>query len=537
MDKALEMGRTSTIGSLQLFLGTSVSTIIRAVGAIILGLFILDSDYGLYAIALIPATTLGLLQDWGMGSALTRYIAKHRATDEQVEQRKIVMAGLIFAIATGVILTVVSFLTANFFAVSVYNKPASAFLITLVSITLLSGAVSSAVASVFTGFEQMKLNSYLAVINALTYSLLSASLVYFGYGALGAIIGFTAASVGQGVLSIVFVHNFILKRLPPLKTTRFDIVQTLKTLLRYGVPLGIGNIISNLGSPIFSTFMAAYISEAMIGNYKIATNFTILLTFLTVPINTVLFPTFSKLDAKNDSDLLKTVYASSVKYTNLLLIPAVMAMVVLAQPLIGTLYGDKWSFSPLFLSLTVIFYLLSLTGLRSMGSLLYAMGETKLLMAQSVLSLLLAIPIAFLLIPPLGVIGVIIGLPIASLPSSFIGIYFVWKRFGAKADFIVSLKILLASLCSTGCVYALLTYFSASSLVLLVVGATLFLLIYLVAAPVFGALNHGDIVNFRAMFSGLGIVSRLLEIPLKFIDRMLLVRDGSSKDGLLLKKQ
>ncbi len=58
MDKATEMGKTSAIDSLQLFLGTSISTIIRAVGAIVLGIFILPGDYGLYVVALIPTTTL-----------------------------------------------------------------------------------------------------------------------------------------------------------------------------------------------------------------------------------------------------------------------------------------------------------------------------------------------------------------------------------------------------------------------------------------------------------------------------------------------
>ncbi len=74
MDKATEMGKTSTVGSVQLFLGTSISTVIRAVGAIILGLFILPGDYGLYAVALIPAATLSLFQDWGIGSALTKIL-------------------------------------------------------------------------------------------------------------------------------------------------------------------------------------------------------------------------------------------------------------------------------------------------------------------------------------------------------------------------------------------------------------------------------------------------------------------------------
>ena len=82
MDKATEMGKTSAFGSLQLFFGTSISTVIRAVGAIVLGLFISPGDYGLYAVALIPTTTLALFQDWGIGSALIRYFAKYRATNE-----------------------------------------------------------------------------------------------------------------------------------------------------------------------------------------------------------------------------------------------------------------------------------------------------------------------------------------------------------------------------------------------------------------------------------------------------------------------
>jgi hypothetical protein len=78
MKKALEMGRTSAAGGFQLFLGRVISTVIMAVGTIILGGLILPSDYGLYTVALIPATTLMLFQDWGVSAALTRHCAKCR---------------------------------------------------------------------------------------------------------------------------------------------------------------------------------------------------------------------------------------------------------------------------------------------------------------------------------------------------------------------------------------------------------------------------------------------------------------------------
>jgi len=529
MDKATEMGKTSAIGSVQLFLGTSISTVIIAVGTVILGLYILPGDYGLYAVALIPIGTLSLFQDWGIGSALTRYCAKYRATNEEAEQRKVIIAGLIFGAATGLVLTVVSLLLANFFASTIYHKPASAFLITLVSVTILPGAISSGAASIFTGFEQMKLNSYIAVIYAVVYGVLAPLLVYFGYGAIGAIIGYTSATVVQSVIAMIFLYFFIFKKLPRSKTNKSEVVQTLKPLLNYGVPLGISNIVGGLGGPVFSFLMASYVSTVMIGNYKIATNFLVLMSFITVPIGSVLFPAFSKLDPRTEKNLLKTVFTSSVKYTVLLVVPATMAMIVLAKPLIGTLYGNKWSYAPPLLALTVVFYLLTFFGNRSYGSFLSAMGETKLLLKLSALSLIIAIPIAFLLVPPLGIIGMIIGLAVAGVPSMFIGLYLAWKHYGAKADFGASAKILLASALATVTVYLFLVFFTAANWVLLTVGSVLFLAVYLISVPLVGAINQTDANNLRTMFSGLGIISKILEIPLKIIEKPLKTRNSQAK--------
>ncbi len=320
MDKAMEIGKTTTIGSVQLFLGTSASTIIRAIGTIILGLFILPSDYGLYVVALIPASTLAVVQDWGMGSALTRFIAKYRGTTNDVEQQNVISAGLIYEVTTGTVLTLVSLLLANFFAYTMVNEPASAFLIALVSVTMLSGAISSGVASIFTGFEYMKLNSYLSVISAVAYTVCAPLLVYLGYGATGAIIGFTLSSVVQATVAGFLLYFFIRKRFSTFKVKKVELVRTLKELLNYGIPLGISSVVSSLGSPIFAFLMANYVNNVMIGNYKIATNFVILLTFVTAPITTVLFPAFSKIDNNpNNRNLLKTVFNSSVNYTNILL--------------------------------------------------------------------------------------------------------------------------------------------------------------------------------------------------------------------------
>lgn len=52
----------------------------------------------------------------------------------------------------------------------------------------------------------------------------------------------------------------------------------------------------------------------MIGNYQVAMNFMVLISFFTTPISTVLFPAFSKLSPERDEEALHTVFQSSIKY-------------------------------------------------------------------------------------------------------------------------------------------------------------------------------------------------------------------------------
>jgi hypothetical protein len=55
------------------------------------------------------------------------------------------------------------------------------------------------------------------------------------------------------------------------------------------------------------------------------------------------------------------------------------------------------------------------------------------------------------------------------------------------------------------------------------------LLVYLVTAPLIGAVNKADVDNMRGMFSGLGIVSTVLELPLRIMEKPLKLRHKKPK--------
>jgi O-antigen/teichoic acid export membrane protein len=522
MENALDLGKKSTTGSFKLFIGKILSTVILALGAIIVGLYIREGEYGLYAIALIPATIMLLFSDWGIGAAMTRFCSQYRASKRDSELRSIVIAGLRFEVISGVLLTVLSIFLANFIALNIFGKAEASFLIVVNSITIISTGLLTGIQSVFVGFERMGLNSISMAIQAIVATTVSPVLVVMGYGALGAIVGFSLSFCVACIVSFLMLYFKILNKLDK-NAASTSWIKTIRPLLSFGVPLALGNILVGVLPQIYSLVMASTVDTTLIGNYRIAMNFAVLLTFFTFPIATVLFPTFSKVDNRKDPSLLKTLFMFSVKYSSLLLIPATVGIMVLADPLVGTLYGAKWQFASDFLSIMVIINLFSMFGSYSLNSFLNATGNTRLLMKLNIVTLCIGVPISLVAIPNFGIIGLIAASVVSGLPSVFIGLYWIWKHYGVKANLQCSGRILAASAISGTVAYLSITTINGADWLRLAVGAVLFLFTYLALIPVIGALNQSDINNLRAMSSNLGVVSRIIRITLSFMEKTALI--------------
>jgi O-antigen/teichoic acid export membrane protein len=519
-DKIFEMGKTSATGSFHLFIGVAVSTIIMAVGSLILAWLLLPQEYGLYSIALIPSYMIILFRDWGINSAITRYIASLRTENKNEDIRNIIVGGLLFETATGLCLSFLSILLANSIASVLFHRPDSAGLISVVSVAIFSGSLLVASQSSFIGFENMKLNSLTLICQAVVKTTVGPLLIILGFGVLGAVVGYVLGFLVAGVIGVVALYLFFLRNLAKPQTDKKSLSETIKTMLRYGVPLSVSSMLGGFLTQFYGFMMVLFSNDAMIGNYTVASNFSVLLTFFSIPIATVLFPAFSKLNPQNEKPLLKVVFASSVKYTTLLLAPTIMAMMVLSKPMISTLYGEKWIYSPLFLTIYVAGNLAIVFGSLSLGGFLAGIGETKMQMKLGILTLLVGVPLAFLIIPPYGIIGVIVGSTLAGLPSLFWGLQWIWKHYEARADFKSSSKILAASATAALATYASISLLHTSEWIRLVTGATIFLTIYITAAPLIGAITTDDIHNLETMMSNLGIVSKLLNIPLNLAEKI-----------------
>jgi stage V sporulation protein B len=516
----LKMGKVSAIGSFQLFIGKALSTILLAIGSIILARLMAPAEYGLYTIALVPSLTMSIFHDWGLRQAMTKYIAQFKALNKNENIRDIIATGLIFKVATGLVLSLLSLFLASFIATTIFNRPLTAPLISLASIAILSHSLLDASESIFTGFERMKLISFTSICQSILKSTTSPLLVLVGYGALGAVLGHSFSFLVTGIIGVTMLYFLLFKNLKKSSTCRTDKIKTLKIMLNYGVPLSISTMLGTFLTQLYAFLMIFYCSNVIIGNYQIAVNFSLFLTFFTFPIVNVLFPAFSKLDPKSELRLIRMVFTSAVKYASMFLVPATMATIVLSEPLVNALFGQKWVYAPFFLSLYVIENLFVLLGNLVGYSFLAAVGETKILLKLSILDLSFGIPLAFILIPLYGIMGVILGTLFSGIPSLFFILYWLWKNYKAKPDFKISAKIFLTAALATMVTYFYLNLLAATPWIKLLIGGTLFLTVYLLAAPIIGPINQKDTQTLRIMFSDLGIISKLINILLTLVEKV-----------------
>jgi hypothetical protein len=96
----------------------------------------------------------------------------------------------------------------------------------------------------------------------------------------------------------------------------------------------------------------------------------------------------------------------------------------------------------------------------------------------------------------------------------------LWKGYNAKPDFKISAKIFLAAAIATMATYFSLNLLATADWIKLVIGGTFFLTVYLITAPIIGAISQTDTQTLRNMFSDLGVISKLINIPLTLAEKV-----------------
>jgi O-antigen/teichoic acid export membrane protein len=522
MSKAADMAKVSAKGSFHLLWGLVFSTVISSIATIFVARLLGSDLYGLYGIVLVAPNLIGVFRDWGINSAMVRYTAQYRSEERASEVRNIIVSGIIFEIALGMALSVVSFALSGYLAAIVFHRPEITYLIQIASISILAGGLINAATAVFTGIEKMELKSLMLILQSVIKTAIMIGLVILGFGTYGAILGFTFAIVVTGLMGVVLVWTQY-RNMPKLSNVKLEIQAYIKTMLSYGAPLSVSAIIGSFQGQYYSFLLPIfYVTDnTAIGNYGIASTFIVLITFFATPITTMLFPAFSKLNPKKEKQTLQNVFQYSVKYASLLVVPVAALVMCLAEPAISTLFGETYATAPLFLALLALTYVYTAFGSLSIGNFFSSQGKTALILYLTLISAAIGLPLGYISIMQMGVLGLIITSLVVGIPDTIISLYWMKKYYELTIDWSSSAKILASSAIAAALTYVLILELNFSSIIRLIIGAVFFGFMFVAATLVTQTINKSDIENLRGMISGLGIIGKIFSRFLNIYEKLM----------------
>jgi O-antigen/teichoic acid export membrane protein len=261
------------------------------------------------------------------------------------------------------------------------------------------------------------------------------------------------------------------------------------------------------------------------GNYQIALSFAVILTFFVVPLNTILFPAFSKINAQTEPETLKSVFKSSVKYAALIVIPTTGAIMALAKQATYTIFGEKYELTPLYLAIYVAIYLYTAFGSLSAGNIINSQGKTEVNLKLTLITAGLGLSFSLLLVPYFGVMGLLSTYLIAGIPSTLLALWWIKKNYSASIDWGASGKILLSSAITAVSTYTIISHIPLVNWIVLIIGATIFVatifvVIYIITAPLLGAINKKDVQYLKEMTKALGPFGPIFRVPLAIAERI-----------------
>lgn len=449
-DKAVSGAIWRTI---ELFCNQAIAFVI----GIILARLLSPEDYGAIGMLTIFFSVAGCFRDCGFGTAL---VQNKDRTEEDYS------TAFIFNVCTSILVFILLFIGAPFIA-DFYNMPI------LTDITRVSAL--SLVISGFTGIQYAKLNielnfkfrSQLSVLATILTGITGITLAFMGFG--------VWALVLQGLVSGI-ITGIVLWICSGWKPKLVFSKKSFKHLWKFGSNILGSGLINTIYNNLYTLVIGKCYNPASVGMYNRANGYASLPTSVIMDMALgINFPILAKL--QNDRERLLGAYEKLLKVPFYVLYPVLIGLIVLADPTIQVMIGDKWLPCVPYLQILCVGYMFfPLNGLNV--NLLMVKGRPDLVLKLDFIKK----PVGILLLVaaiPFGIIWMMVGKAAYSVIVYSMNCYYTNKIL--DYGFIKQVKVLIPIILNSlfmGVIVFIVTYFLHANILKLVIGIPLGLLVY-----------------------------------------------------------
>lgn len=315
-----------------------VQTVVGAALVLLLTRVLLTpTEYGRLNLALSVLGVLTILATLGLPKSAARYVTEFRERDPgQVPH--VLRQSVLFLGITTIFVSAAVVVTSGLLA-RLLGLPGLGPFLAIGGAYIAGRSFASYFGAIFQGFNRVVWTAVLTTVTAIGQLIFVVGLAAAGYGALGALTGYAVAyvmtaAVGAAVLYGRFYRGE--RRAPSISAG------LSRRLLEYSVPLTATRGANVLDKKVDSILLGVLVNVTAVGYYTVAKQVA---DFIAMPASSfgyTLSPELGKQKSERRLDSAARLYEQSLKYVLLVYVPAVVGLVLVADPMIRYVFGPDY---------------------------------------------------------------------------------------------------------------------------------------------------------------------------------------------------
>jgi len=334
MDQNIEHKNKTILGFIWRFLHNFGVQVISLAIQIVIARILLPEAYGIIALTSI-FTAIGMVFIHGAFSA--SIIQKKEIS--QLELSSIFYLGIMISVIFIGIITFISPMVANF-----YNEPILINVLRIQSLTILIGSTYTVHQSLMFRQMEYKKGFIAGMIGVSVQGVIGIYLAMSGFGVWALVYSLLANQIITALTIILLI------RWKPSKAFSFT---HLIQLFSYSSRIFVINLMNAIYTNVIFLFIGKIYDSETLGYYHKGYGFpTLIMNNFDGAMNNVLFSSLSRIQERKEESL--NVLRRSMKISMYISAPAMLGLVVVAEPLVSFLLTDKWLPSVPFLQIVAL---------------------------------------------------------------------------------------------------------------------------------------------------------------------------------------
>lgn len=378
--------------------------LMQVVIQIVLARLLLPEDYGIIGLLTIFISISDVFILQGFTTALIQKKDADEVDFSSVFFANILMSLCIYAFFFAIAPAVAAF----------YNLSQLCSVMRVMSLNILIGALCAVHNAIISKKLEFKVSFIRNMANTATQGIVGIAMALLGFG-VWSLVGSKIAGTFIGMLILCCTVDW--------KPKLVFSAERIKSLFNFSSKILGTNLLNTIFNNIHSIIIGKFFLPVDVGYYQRGQQIPqVAMTAIDGSLNEVLYPTLSIL--QNDLQKLKNALRRSMKTSIYVIMPMMLTLIVVAEPMTRLLLTDKWLPSVPFMQLTCAITLFWPFAARTHA--LNSLGKSYITFKVSVISKIITILMIIICIP-MGIYAIMWGTLLASVIAFFITSYFVNK--------------------------------------------------------------------------------------------------------------